>query len=267
MNIEKLETNIKDGMSYGYRQNLVLKTTYESFQSRIVEYLLTVNVAQYLLRWNQEFEGYNYRVNLEYPSIQFFNNAFLSYKEIVDSNLTSQEQFFAGREIIQRKHHIPHRNLGGKIDIAITQEHHLLYSSNSEKSLVGIEIKAINQYVPKIIEDIERLIFAMINTDPVSENSIKISYVTFLERLDRDNEVLSKAEIENRKHELDLKWKNELKNLLNQQNIQIIHELFTVEETAIETIEKRHQEMESSYDEVALETGVVVGVLIKLKVQ
>jgi hypothetical protein len=77
MNLVEVKENIKKGLTNGYKQNLLLLSSYNSFIDQVQEYLLTVNVAQQLLEWNNQ---HIYRIQIEYPVFHFYNNAFVAYE-------------------------------------------------------------------------------------------------------------------------------------------------------------------------------------------
>lgn len=99
------------GLKQGYNQNIALRTDMLEENSNITEYLLTVNVAQKLIEWN-ESENWQYSINLEYDSKQFFKNAFLPYMYkgdgIFDLSLIHPQ--------------IPKHSREGRIDIGVCRE-------------------------------------------------------------------------------------------------------------------------------------------------
>jgi hypothetical protein len=154
---------IKKGLIKGYRENLLLLSSYNDFVDQVREYLLTVNVAQQLLEWNNQ---HLYKINIEYPVFSFYNNAFLAYYwDITD---------IFNMSIIRREEGLsPTDKRYQKIDIAITQEQSGDNASTHERTLVGIELKGINKNETEIIRDAERMAKAMVLKDKSSENSIK----------------------------------------------------------------------------------------------
>jgi hypothetical protein len=72
---ETIEGSIKIGLIKGYEQNLLLLHSNNDFIDQVREYLLTVNVTQQLLLAKEQ-NSYNVKIHLEYPVVNFYNNAF-----------------------------------------------------------------------------------------------------------------------------------------------------------------------------------------------
>ncbi len=161
INLPNIEAVIKKGLMKGYKENILLQSSYNSFHSKVAEYLLTICIAQSLLIWNDnQNEHSRYKIFLEYPSKDFINNAFLS------SKLDSAPSVF-NQKIVNRQNHKPFGKPKGRIDIVIAEENILHIHTK-----VGIEVKAINKTQKKIISDINRLVHAMVEEDNIGENNI-----------------------------------------------------------------------------------------------
>ncbi|CAN0597612.1 unnamed protein product, partial [Ectocarpus sp. 12 AP-2014] len=156
---------------YSYEENLRLSYQRTDFKSRLIEYLIVVNIAKKLFDWGWDRFIH---VQLEYPLSDFYNGAFpeLSLKPR-----------------LRRTNHNPINNKSGRIDIALTKEpsKSYAYRKPNHMSLVGIEVKSFIKGYSKVKEDIVRLSEAMVLTDDISENSIRASYLLFYKKLDNPN--------------------------------------------------------------------------------
>ncbi len=256
MNISKVKENIKIGLKKGYKQNLLLLSSYSDFIDQVREYLLTVNVAQQLLDWNEQ---HSYKIQIEYPVFHFYNNAFVAYewdiKDIFDI------------AIIQRQSgHSPTDKLYQKIDIAITQEQNGSNASTHERTLSGIELKGINKSEDEIIRDAKRMSNAMLLTDKVSDNSIKFCFCGFLRRFDKGEEIVTEAFIQ-QKTDKELEHWEEICNKLAAKypSLNFTIEKFDIENTPLTDVAGFHKKMDSDYSEVANDTGSVVGYILTIK--
>lgn len=256
MDLLQVKEQIKSGLIKAYKQNLLLLSSYSEFSEQVREYLLTVNVAQQLLEWN---ERHLYKIQLEYPVLYFYSNAFLSHE------IEAKDIF--NMILLQRQPgHSPTEKLHQKIDIAITQEQ----STNSlsyeqERSLCGIELKAINKNEIEIIGDARRLSNAMILTDNISPNSIEFCFSAFLRRFDKSEIMVTENFIHDKSTDQQNHW-NSICNILAGEfpSLDFAVEQFDVASTPLETIADIHKQMESDYSEVAIETGIVVGYLMSI---
>ncbi len=258
--VTQLEDSIKKGMEYGYTQNLILKSSFDNFQKKVREYLLTVNVAQNILKWNS---SHSFIVHLEYPSKDFYKNAFLSTRDVYPPGLSGEDILFVQPETITRSTHAPYGKPKGLIDIAIMEERNEATYGNI-RSIVGIEIKAINQSRTKVIEDVNRLANSMITNDIVSENSIEVCYSVFVQRLDKDDQILTKAEIAKKKNKTVIKWTKHIakKCIFNGLTLTLIP--FDIEVSGLEDVANMYDETDDA-SEVANATGAVIGFLIKIE--
>lgn len=256
MNIEEISNSIKDGLKKGYKQNLLLLSSYDNFMDEVREYLLTVNVAQSLLKWNQQ---HIYEINIEYPVLKFYNNAFPAYKlDIID--------LFDMNIISRKSGHSPTDKLYQKIDLAITQ---MWKGENTEehlRSLVGIELKGINKNEEDIKKDAGRLARAMLLNDNIEENSIKFCICGFLKRYDTPDIIVTESYINKKMEEEKNHW-DKICNKLNSdyKKLKFSIEVFKVENTTYEDIKDIHEKMESDYSDVANSTGIIVGCILKLE--
>lgn len=194
--ISEVEELVKVGLVQGYKQNIFFTQNYSDLQSRVIEYLIVVNVAQKLEQFGIQN---NIFINLEYSLNDFYNNAFPSF-------------IFAGEVFAQehkkRKKHSPKDSKSKRIDIALTQESRLAGERfSSQKSLVGIEIKSINQSDKKIKSDIDRMAKAINLKDEIGNNNIQACFACFFKRFDNDNTTLTKVEILEKTDAEKIKWK------------------------------------------------------------
>jgi len=255
MNLTEIKENIKIGLTNGYKQNLLLLSSYNSFIEKVQEYLLTVNVAQQLLEWNKLHIN---KIQIEYPVFHFYNNAFLAYewdiKDIFDM------------AIIQRQlGHSPTNYLQQKIDIAITQEQNGSNASTHERTLSGIELKGINKSQAEIISDAKRMSYAMLLTDKVSPNSIEFCFCGFLRRFDEDEEMVSKTFIQKKTTEELNHWSIICNNLVTDYpTLDFSIEKFNIINTTLDEVVDFHKKIDSDYSEIANETGTVVGFILTI---
>lgn len=256
MNKSELKENLKTGIARGYMQNLLLLSSYNNFIDQVREYLLTVNVAQQLLEWNNQ---HLYKIQIEYPISLFYENAFIRTDWIAPD--------IFNMSIVERlRGHSPTEKLHQKIDIAITQEQQNTSFSTDERTIVGIELKGINKNQADIINDAERMCNAMLRTDPISPNSIEICFCGFIKRFDKAEELVTKDYIQTKISEVQSNWDN-ICNILHikYQGLNFTTDLFEIQVTTFETIADIHKQMGSDYSEVANDTGIVIGCILSIE--
>lgn len=243
-------SHLKAGLIKGYKQNLLLLTSYDDFIDQVREYLLTVNVAQQLIEWNN---NHSYKIRIEYPVLYFYNNAFVSFDidfiSIFDMPITHRQLG-----------HSPTEKLYQKIDLAITEEQGGANASTHERTKVGIELKGINKNENDIKDDARRMARAMLLNDSISDNSIEFCLCGFLRRFDSDDEMITANDITDNIASETTHWNNicnELKQEFTNLNFSI--DIFEVINTPVELIREVHLEMGSDYHQVANETGNVAG--------
>lgn len=256
MEQSEIKEQIKFGLVKGYRQNLLLLSSFSKFIDQVREYLLTVNVAQQLLEWN---EKHIYRIRIEYPVFHFYNNAFVAYewdvKDIFDMAIVHRQDG-----------HSPTNRLNQKIDLAITKEQRGSNATHNEMTLCGIELKAINTTGQEIIDDARRMSNAMIRTDKVSHNSIQFCFCAFLKRFDKGKDMVTKEFISEKSKEELTKWNSICQKLdADYPVLKFTTEEFDLENTPLEVIADIHKQMDSGYSEVANETGVIVGYILNIE--
>ncbi len=248
---------IKLGLKKGYKENLLLIRSYTVFIDEVREYLLTVNVAQQLLIWNEPNSN---KIRIEYPVLYFYNNAFLSY-------VLNVTDIFNMGIISRQSGHSPTEKRYQKIDLAITQTMEGEMGSEHERSIVGIELKGINKNEDDIIKDAERLANAMILQDTgVGKNSIEFCFCGFLKRLDDDEQMVTKADVPTLTQRETNNWTaicNKLNTSYNQLNFSI--DFFDIVITPVEAVSQFHRQAESDYSEVANDTGLVLGGILKIE--
>lgn len=255
--VKEIEEFIIIGAKKAYHQNLVFTGQYISLQSRIIENLVTINIAQSLLDW---IIKNRLQIHLEYPIKDFYNGAFPTMKLDGDSifNTTFKE----------RNEHKPSNNKLGRIDIVIAGEPHNegYYSNPQNKSLIGIEIKSITKSKQKVIADIIRVFKALTLVDPIESNSINQGYSVFFRRLDNPNKIINEKQIlKKRKKEIEY-WENVFKGI-NTDSDKYVFEIqeTIIEESPIEKISSQFDQEDTEYSEIIDNSGLVVCYLIKIK--
>ena len=253
--ITEIEDLIKKGLINGYKENILFTQNYSDLQSRIIEYLIVVNVAKELMHYC--FQN-GIEINLEHSLNDFYNNAFPSV-------IFSSEIF--GSEATRRKNHSPEDSKIKRLDIVLTQEikNKGELGFASKKSLVGIEIKSINQSKKKIKEDVIRLSKAMNLVDDVSENNIKAGFACFFRRFDKENGTMTKETYSKRAKKELKKWEdyfmiiNEVYPKLNFNICELNVVNLPVEEFIYHT-----PEIDYDYHEVAQNTGFINAYIIRI---
>ncbi|RKR08913.1 hypothetical protein C8C83_0508 [Flavobacterium sp. 90] len=178
---------IKDGLIQGYKQNILFTQNYSDLQSRVIEYLIVVNVAQNLEKFSFQNDIY---INLEYSLNDFYNNAFPLF--IFEGGVFDQKY-------IGRKKHSPEDSKSKRIDIVLTSDSRFSGEwGTTQKSLIGIEIKSINQSDKKIRKDVNRMAQAVSLKDEIGINSIQACFTCFFKRFDNDNSTLTSIQIDNK---------------------------------------------------------------------
>ncbi|MNK11872.1 hypothetical protein D3C87_299210 [compost metagenome] len=255
MDINEIKDHMQKGLANGYRENLLLLSAYNDFVDQIQEYLLTVNVAQQLLKWNRQN---GYKIRIEYPVYHFYNNAFIA------SDWRGTDIF--NMEIIQRKlDHAPTTKFHQKIDIVITQEQFGGNASINERTISGIELKGINKSQEDIFADARRMSEAMIRTDGISSNSIKFCFCAFLRRFDKAEEMVTKRYIEQKKTEEMERWgKVCIQFAFDYPTLDFSFQQFDIQNTPLEEIADIHKWLDSDYSEVVKDTGLVVGYILTI---
>lgn len=247
--MENLKKTIINSIESGYKQNLYLLSSDNERQNKIREYLLTVNVAQFLLDWNKE---HIYKIHLEYPISEFYNNAFVPAKYegngIFDMKLINREDHTKNIPQRQKSKNISQQ----KIDIVITEEGQGIVSFR--ESIVGIELKGINQKKNLVIADVERLANAMIEKDKISNNGITCCYCVFLIRIDNDKTILTEKILKTKLESVKTKWDKECSILKNKYaELQFVFDIFEVDTQRYETVAHHYNEMDD-VAEIAYDT-------------
>lgn len=252
--IEDIENLIKAGLINGYKENILFTQNYSDLQSRIIEYLIVVNVAQEL---NKYCFKRGIDVNLEFSLNDFYNNAFPSAK---------LEGDFFNTKIINRKNHSPEDSKSKRLDIVLTSEmKNSGETFSSKKSLVGIEIKAINKSNKKIREDIIRLATALNLNDLISKNHIKAGFVCFFKRFDKEDKILTTLAYEvTAKKEVE-KWQNYFQELSKAYaRLRFNLSELKVTNLPVEEFDFHTPEVQSDYSEVAQKTGFINAYIIRI---
>lgn len=211
----------------------------ESIPSKATEYLFTVNIAQELLNWKEDTD----EIHLEYAAKKFKRNCFTRIQRVL-----GKFQF--------RKKHTPLRS--GRIDIAIIRE---------ERSVFAIEIKAINGSNELIKKDLERLIDFLCATDSIGENSLEECYMVFFKRLDSLKKIYSETGYQGDLNREIINCQKILSSLQCIEEIDYLIETFDLDKTFHEKYDGVIFDLidEPMANEVAEETGALVGILVSLK--
>lgn len=155
-----------------------------SIKSKVIEYIFTVGIAKEILE-NIKSLPANSTINLEFPSNLFVEHAFdlFLYKQ-------NKNKPFIQREFVRRLEHKSVRK--GRIDIAVlTKYPGVLW----KRSLFGIEVKGVNPSIKALKKDFDRLEKALLEEDPIGENSIKECYLVFLKRFDNPKKLFDRADL------------------------------------------------------------------------
>ncbi|MBI3133656.1 MAG: hypothetical protein HYZ14_03175 [Bacteroidetes bacterium] len=255
MNSTEIKESIKIGLRKGYRQNILLIGSYTNFTDQVREYLLTVNVAQQLLEWNQD---YSFKIRIEYPVLYFFNNAFSE----MDWNI---KDFYDREPTFRQDGHSPTKNHHQKIDIAITREELGNSTFMEERTLVGIELKGINKVAGDIIHDVKRMSDAMIRSDNISPNSIEYCFCGFLRRIDKDNILVTDDFIKSRTAEEQSYWEKKCEDLkLIYPILNFNVEMFEIIYASLEANGGWHERYNYDYYDQIRDTGMVVGYVLTI---
>lgn len=273
INLNDIEDIIKGGAKKAYRDNLFLTGNYTDFQSRMIESLVVITIAQKLLDW--AFLNYC-QIQLEYPIKDFYNGAFPDI-------IWTQREIFDPSQFVKRQNHNPIKvnsekssdakekeNKSGRIDIAITTEpssgkEGAFFINPKLKSLIGIEIKAINKSTSEIENDFIRMSNAVALEDRISSNGIISCYCLFYRRLDNPKQINSKEEIEELKIVDKDKWSKKFDVLIQSTpSLKYDIEPIIISEGAVDEIAEYYPPEEFDASEIAEMTGLVVCYLVKL---
>lgn len=240
INTEAVKSAIIQGMKNGYIKCLMYLGETEEGLSSVREYILTVSVADSLQEDNEVFG----QIRVEHPYQKFSDDAF------PPCNFKNNNPF----DSIYRKC-IFHKRDKRKIDIA-------LLSANGERSLCGIEIKAINQPYNKIKSDINRLSKALNRKDAVGESSLQACFVTFIIRTDHRFEYVHIKDVQKSKEENRIKIEQELLSSMRSKykDLSYTLEYFDVD---ILTAESEYQRAED-WDDFSHRTRCIMGYIIKI---
>ncbi|MBS1495088.1 MAG: hypothetical protein JST55_16400 [Bacteroidetes bacterium] len=242
INIDLILELIKNGIETAYYDLVKHEDYSELLKDKITEYLITVGVVKKLLENTKKLSTLS-SIRVEYDSDEFLSHAF-TFMKLFPS-------------IRQRKHESIRK---GRIDIAILDK---FISKPFKRSVCGIEIKAINPHKGDVKKDFLRFEHALLETDPIGENSIEVCFIAFLKRLDTPTKCFNEADyipaIENSLAELS-EYKNNTKLDVN-----IKH--FSVFKESVEEYVKGFGENTDSIfgEEIPIYTGAVEGFIIIMK--
>lgn len=252
--VTEVQKLIIEGLKKGYGENIFFTQNYSDLQSRVIEYLIVVNVAQKLEHFGVQN---NIFINLEYSLNDFYNNAFPSF--IFEGEIFAQEHK-------SRKQHSPKDSKSKRIDIALTAEN----KSKGEwfitqKSLIGIEIKSINQSDKKIQKDIERMARAITLKDDISQNNIQACFACFFKRFDKDNTTLTKPQIEKKTSAEKKKWEKHFEEIKDTYP-DLIFDLIDTSIVNIPAEEFKNISFDpaANYEDLIANTGCINAYMIKI---
>lgn len=244
--MEKLIEAIKQGVRNAYFENKALKTSYKSFDGEIVEYLITVNIAQSLYKWNAEL-GHTYSIALEFDVEEFIKNCFPYRVELIDLWTTIST--------IPDASALKHDD-SGRLDIAIFK--------NENESYCPIEVKAINQNYDSIIEDVERIAKIIAKKDPSGiENTTECGFCIFLKYIGGEKRVSHSKGLESTKERIISEFGDRVKHLKSEFNCKINTEPFEI--VKMNSNDVVNDPIIDEYSEAASETGSIFGVIVKIE--
>lgn len=257
--IDELEQNMRDGAKKAYDENLFLTGSFSDFQSRIIESLIVINIAQILLKWAIRNE---FQIRLEYPIRHFYNGAFPNF-------IFTKRRGNDNTKFLQRLNHTPNTTKHGRVDIVVTREPVLnvdgAYVDPKLLSLIGIEIKSINKSIKDIENDFIRMATGVGLQDDVSSSSIQAGYCLFYRRLDNPRDINSDEQIKKIKEEDFTKWSKIFSNLLTQkQNLIFNIDPIIISEGSFENLKEYYSPDEFEANEIAELTGLVVCYLVRI---
>lgn len=231
-------------MRNAYHENLTLKTSYKSFEGSIVEYLVTVNVAQELIKWN-EAENHTYSISLEFDLIEFGSAAFQTTIEMIDlwdSKITAPQDKTVSLDDT------------GRLDIAIF--------GREDESKCAIEAKGINPSYNKVGEDLERLAKLLTKTNGEPKNSIENCYSISLWYRGGSNRTSHENGLERTKQSVRDQLKTQVDTVVSKYAVKIEEHVFDIVRATSRGLNKLVIE---TYDQAAEETGNIFGVILKLE--
>lgn len=238
INTEAVKSAIIQGMKNGYLKCLMYLGETEEGLSSVRENILTVSVADSLQKEVSE------QIRVEHPYQKFSDDAF------PPCNFKNNNSF----DSIFRRCVFPKRDKR-KIDIA-------LLSDNGDRSLCGIEIKAINQPYNKIKSDINRLSEALDRKDEVGDSSLQACFVTFMIRTDDRFEYVNIEDVQKSKEENRIKIEQQLLSPMRSKykDISYTLEYFDVD---ILTADSEYQRADD-WDDFSHRTRCILGYIIKI---
>lgn len=247
--MNEIYESIKKGIDNAYNQFNLFNSDYHLIQENITEYLFTVNVAQELVKSLSS----NTTIHLEYDAYDFINNAFdiLTYK--------GSDMF--EKNIYRRLNHSTCRP--GRIDIVVMEEKpgNIFH----KRSIYGIEIKSLIRDIRFISDDLQRLTQAIIEEDPICENSIKGCFIAFALKLHTPKKIFSENDYDIKKKQFLTQLENFLFLNCDDKFIK-----YNVKDFLIE-LNSAEQEAESTPEElwdsreIASKSGAIIGIIIKLE--
>jgi len=241
--------SIKKGMENAYYQNNLFSSDYYLIQEKITEYLFTVNVAQELLKNLLP----NTSIHLEYDAYDFINNAF--------DIITWKGSDMVNKKMYRRLSHPTCRP--GRIDIVLMEEKY--GNIYHKRSIYGIEIKSLIRDIKFISEDLQRLTEAILEKDPICENSIKKCFIAFALKLHTPKKMFSENDYDDKKKQFLTQLENFLFLNCDDKFIQYNVKDFLIELNTAEHEAKATPEENWDSREIAYKSGAIIGIIIELK--
>lgn len=254
--MEQIIEQIKDGLIISYKDKVDFEASYFNFPSKIIEYLFTVNIAKELRKIRKFNPKEDYTIHLEYPAVEFINNAFQKFtyentgKNFIEHKIKRREKHKIGRK--------------GRLDIAILSKPHGKFQANY-LSKIAIEIKGINPDLKKVKSDLIRLKNALIASDKIGENSIEFCVSAFAKRIDKKKTPFESREYKKIISDYKKKLEKLIKPVLRNTNISPKIISFKIDEFSGEDYRKKYPEEIWDYEDAAAETGALAGIMIILK--
>lgn len=253
--MDQITECIKNGFKNAYMQFKKLNVDEYEFQNKITEYYFTVNVVQELLKKEILNIIPNSSIHLEYDAYNFINNAF----DKIIWKPKNKDMFDS--KILKRQAHSTCRQ--GRIDIAILKE--IPRNIFNNRSIYGIEIKSLIRNINEINQDIQRLTEAILETDPISENSIEKCFVGFAFKLHTKKKLFTVIDFKREKR----KVLKEI-NLFLSSNYDSEYLYFDVYDNLLEirTAEQEAASIPNDFwdsNEIAINSGAILGIIIEIQ--
>jgi len=234
-----------------YSESQILRLSFDRNVNRLTEYFITVNLCQQLLNWNSE-NHYQYKIEAEKKTFDFYQNCFESYKiEIIENSFpetyysSSHKNFLNNISSIRR----------GRIDIALSRE---INGRNISESI--IEVKSINPNLTKIKEDFARIQQYLNSNIPNFENSLKNGFIVFIKHTNNIKKIQNHDNLKKEKELYITKIKKNLSSIINHN---INYKIYTdyIENSPYEKLRID----DDNFNKIAYDTFSAFSVIIEIK--